>query len=323
MPNTTQDEPLDPHKYRFWQPSEGMLLTPGEDSEVALPKIPLPVKIEASPPGQTPSEKAIGDSLYAYLCGFPDCQYAQQYAELLQQAYPFLLADIGSQLVLLDVKGLDTEGLKRKIALLKILVHLEPSNFGLLHKLGRAHYDLALSYTQLSQARFQLKEARSWLEKARRVDSADAGNLNILGQVCYLHGSYHQAKLYWQIALDQLTEATQQQDLSEKLARIAAHNVPAQPLINSLEQLRQAKDFFDAADYSQALKIFEQLEAHGDLGRELPNPEFYYLLGFSREQCSDLSGAFEGYSTALTLDKNYAPAEQGLERVTAKSGKEE
>ena len=241
----------------------------------------------------------------------------------MQQAYPFLLADIGSQLILLDVKGLDAEGLKRKIALLRILICLEPNNFGLLHKLGRAHYDLALNYAELSHTPFNLQEARSWLEKARRIDSADAGNLNILGQVCYLHGSYHQAKLYWQLALDQLTDACKQQDLSASLALIAAHNVPVKPLIDSLEQLAQAKKFVDAADYPQAIEILEQLEAHGDLGQKLPNPEFYCLLGLSREHCNDLSGAFESYSTALTLDKNYSPAQQGLERITAKSGREE
>ena len=107
------------------------------------------------------------------------------------------------------------------------------------------------------------------------------------------------------------------------LARIAAHNVPTQPLIRSLEQLGQAKEFSDAADYSQARQILEQLEANGDLTRELPNAEFYGLLGLSREYCNDLSGAFEAYSTALTLDDKYSSAQQGLERITAKSGGEE
>jgi tetratricopeptide (TPR) repeat protein len=313
---------LAPEEFFFYRPPTGMTLNTGKDPEVQVPAVPLPIQLTAGEQ-DPPSEKVIGDSLYTYLCRFPECEYAGKYADILQQAFPFLISDIGSQLILLDMKGLDADGLKRKTALLRILIYLEPDNFGLLHKLGRAHYDLALIYSELSQARFQLKEARSWLEKARRVDPTDAGNLNVLGQVCYLNGSYHQAKLYWQIALDQLTDETRQKDLSAKLARIAAHNVPTQPLIDSLEQLAQAKEFADAADFSKALEIFEQLEAHGDLGRELPNPEFYFLLGHCREHCNDLSGAFESYSTALTLDKKYLAAERGLERITAKTSGEE
>ena len=310
-----QEEPLDSKQFHFWLPPKGMTLTTGDGAEAAVAQIPLPLKTEDLSEEENPTEKAIGEGLYAYLCRFPECQHAGEYARILQQAYPFLISDIGSQLILLDMKGLASDGLKRKATLLRILIYLEPDNFGLLHKLGRAHYDLALSYSEFSRIRFQLKEARSWLEKARRADPADVGNLNVLGQVCYLNGVYHQAKLYWQVALDQPTDATQQEELSEKLVRIAAHNVPAQPLIDSLEQVGQAKEFVAAADYPPALAILEQLEAHGDLGRELPNPEFYYLLGLSREHCNDLSGAFESYSTALSLDQNYAAADRGLERI--------
>ena len=47
----------------------------------------------------------------------------------------------------------------------------------------------------------------------------------------------------------------------------------------------------------------ENLEAGGDIFREIPNAEFFYILGLSREKCNDYSGAYEGYKMALSLDK--------------------
>ncbi len=313
-----QNEPLDAVAFKFWDVPEGMSLTTGEKEELPLPHISLPIKTEDLPTTAAPSEKAIGDGIYEYLCRFPFCRHAETYAQILKEAYPFLVADIGSQLIVLDVKDVNPEGLRRKINLLKILVYLEPENFGLLHKIGRAFYDLSLYYPELSRVKYHLKEARSWLEKARRVQTADTGNLNLLGQVCYLNGSYHQARLYWRVAANSLDDGEGKTELVARLARIEADNIPEQPLCDSLEAIAAALEHIHIEEYAAARKILEQLEAVGDLPRELPNPEFYYLLGVCREKTEAAAEAFEAFSTAVALDKNHQPSRDALNRLQEK-----
>ncbi|PLX99039.1 MAG: hypothetical protein C0622_11080 [Desulfuromonas sp.] len=311
----SENQPLDPTEYNFWYAPEGMSLTTGENTEYAIPEIPLPIKITDMPATGAPTEKAIGDGIYEYLCRFPFCAHAAEYARILQQAYPFLISDIGSQLILLDVKNVKPDAMARKIALLKILNHLEPENFGLLHKIGVANFDLALNYAELTRVKTHLKEARLWLEKARRAVPDDIANLNHLSQVCYLTGAYHQARLYWRIAADQVEGDDNKEKLLERIAKIDAGTLPERPLIESLEELGAALELIGQEEYEDARLILNKLEVTGDLPAELPNPEFYYILGLSREKCHDLSGAYEAYNTVLKLDKDHHDAREALGRI--------
>lgn len=309
------NEPLDPSDFCFWNPPAGMTMTTGEDTEIEIPQIPLPVKVADMSGASAPTEKSIGDGIYDYLCRFPFCLHAAEYATILEQAFPFLISDIASQLILLDVKNVEPEGQTRKIALLTILHHLDPENFGLMHKIGLAKFDLALNYSELTRVKAHLKDARSWLEKARRITHDEVSNLNLLGQVCYLMGSYHQSRLYWKKAVELLDEGEVQKELQSKLARIESSNLPEKPLAESLETVGAALEYINTEEYPQAREIMENLEAVGDLPREMPNAEFFYLLGLSREKCDDISGAYEGYEMALSLDKNHQVSQDALGRV--------
>lgn len=310
---------LDPDAFHFWQAPEDTTLTTGAETEISIARLHLPIKIEDLPQTGAPNEKAIGDGIYEYLCRFPFCELAAEYAAILQRAYPFLISDIGSQLILLDVKDVAPEGLKRKIALLKILLYLEPDNFGLLHKLGKANFDLGINYAELAKVKFQLKEARTWLERARRIQANDLNNLNLLGQVCYLNGSYHQAKLYWKIAVDQLQDGKGKVELTSKLDKLNAGQLPEKPLVESLETVGAALEHIRLEEYGAAVVLLERLELIGDLTRELPNAEFFYLLGLSREHTEDHSGAFEAYSTALKLDQHHQSTLDALKRIHSAS----
>lgn len=311
----THVESLDPEEFILWMPPEDMTMTTGEQTEIAIPHIPLPILMKDGQ-GSSPSEKAIGDGIYEYLCRFPFCAHADQYAFILKEAFPFLISDVGSQLILLDMKEVGPEGMIKKIALLKILHHLEPDNFGVIHKIGAANFDLGLNYDELPRVKHYLKEARTWLEQARRKNADDAGNLNLLGHVCYIVGGYHQSKLYWKKAVELLDESENKQDLRERLAKLDAGQFPNQPLVDSLEQIAAVIECINAEEYAQARELMESLEAVGDLPREMPNPEFFYLLGLSREKCEDFSGAYEGFSMALELDKNHQGSQDGLVRMT-------
>lgn len=309
------NETLDPSEFCFWNPPTGMTMTTGEDTEIAIPQIPLPIKTVDMPDSSDPTEKAIGDGIYEYLCHFPFGQHAAEYAKILQKAFPFLISDIASQLILLDVKNVEPEAQIRKISLLNILHHLEPENFGLMYKIGSAYFDLALNYGELTRVKSHLAEARTWLEKARRINNDEVSNINLLGQVCYLIGSYHQSSLYWKRAVELLEEGEVQNELQAKLTRIESSILPEKPLTESLEIVGAALEYINSEEFAQAREIMENLEAVGDLPREMPNAEFFYLLGLSREKCDDPSGAYEGYEMALSLDKNHQASQEALGRV--------
>lgn len=309
-------EPLAPVEFRFWNPPEGKTLTIGADKEAMdVPQIPLPIRSADMSDSSDPSEKTIGDGIYDYLCRFSFCRHAAEYAKILQQAYPFLISDINAQLILLDVKTVESSELQHKIALLKILHHLNPDNFELLQKIGIAHFDLGLDYSELDHVVQQMKKARNWLEKAHRQVPDDLNNLNYLGQVCYFNGDYQQAKLYWQMIVDKLETGEAKDELIDKLERIISGDIPEQLMVESLETVGAAMEYFNLEEYQDACNIMEKLEEAGSLPRELPNPDFFYLLGRCREKCENLSGAFESFSIAEELDKNHKAARQALERV--------
>ena len=314
MTDTAQQSGTVP-EFAFWVPPENMTLSIEDDEDLEIPQVPLPLRAEECPAQGQPTEKAIGDGLYEYLCLFPDAEHAAEYARILQRAYPFLISDIASDLLLLDFKEVDSDGLRRKAALLKILLQVTPEHFGLLQKLGIACYDLALNYAELHRVRDHLAEARRWLEKARRQRPEDLTTLNYLGQICYLNGAYHQARLYWQIALKSLEEEASRQVLEERLERIAAGRLPDTPLVEDLAATAEAVAHYNQGCFAEASATLEELDKAGRLYTELPNAEFYYLLGLCRQRCADRSGAFRALQTALDIDPQHAPTRAVLEAL--------
>ncbi len=309
-------QPLDPIEYTFWTPPEGMTLTTGpHNEEIAVGQVPIPIHTADLHKSPTPSKKMIGDGLYDYLRRYPDCPLNKDYAELVQSAYPFYLADIGSQLIMLEAKEVDPPYVRRKIAMLKILALLEPENFGLLQRIGIAYFELALIYTELIHVRREMDAARFWLEKARRLQPNEITNLNYLGQVCYLSAVYSQAKLYWQPVVDKLEPGAAQAELQARIDRIVTKELPRQSLLESLEAIGIAMEHYSIREYSEACIIMERLEEEASLPTELPNPEFFYFLGLCRERNQDLAGAFESFSKVQELSPEHEAAQQGLDRI--------
>ncbi len=311
-----ENQPLDPVEYSFWMPPAGMTITTGPDNqEIEVPQLPLPIHTADLHKSPNPSEKIIGEGLYDYLRRYPDCPHNAEYARILKAAYPFYLADIGSQVIMLEAKEVDPPYIRRKIGMLKILALLEPENFGLLLRIGIAYFELALIYTELINVRRELGEARLWLEKARRRNPKELANLNYLAQVCFFIGAYPQAKLYWQIVVDQLEEGESKAKLQARIERIVAGELPAQPLVEKLESIGVAMEHYNIREYQQACHIMELLEEEGSLPAELPNPEFFYFLGLCREKMHDEAGAFESFSKVLELDPGHQAAQQGVDRI--------
>ncbi len=305
-----------PAEFSFWLPEDGYSLVIGpEEPDLVVPSVPLPIKIQDFNAATTPGLKAIGDGLYEYLCQYPDCDHGAEYATILKQAYPFLYSDIAAQLIVLDVKGADVEGTRRKLALLKILLYTEPDNFGLLFKTGVACYDLALCYSVISDVDSYINQARVFFERARKLNATDSANLNYLGQVCYLQGRYHQAKIYWQSVVQALDDQTTASRLRYFLNKIDVGDIPVAPLVDSLRAVADALAYYEAGHYGEALRLMELLVRDGSLMNELPNPEFYYLLGICREKCHNTAEARDAFDRALLLDPEHQLAKDALLRI--------
>lgn len=311
-----EDQPLDP-EYRFYLPPAGRCVTTGADEQqVTLPQIPLPLEISSGADGEPP-DKQIGVSLYNYLRRFPDCPHCSDYAHLLQQAFPYYLTDIGSQIIMLEAKDVDAPYIRRKISYLKILLLLNPENPQLLQKLGVAYFELGMIYVELIHVRREMSHAFAFLQRSINLAPQDTTTLNVLGQICYLRADYPAALCYWQGVVSLIPDCAARQQLQQRLSRIAAGEYPIRPLIGDLEAIGIATEHFSANEFAAASEIMNRLEEEAVIPQELGSPEFFYFLALCREKGEDLAGAFEAYDKALQIDPEHQASAEAIARITA------
>ncbi len=309
------EKPLDP-QYQFYIPPAGRVVTTGADEhEVLLPQIPLPLDVTAEPDTE-PSGKQLGVCLYNYLRRFPDCPRCEEYAQLLQQAFPYYLTDIGSQIIMLEAKDVDGPYIRRKISYLKILALISPKNPQLLQKLGIAFFELGMIYVELIHVRRELSHAMTFLHRSVRLAPQDTTTLNVLGQISYLMGDYPAVLRYWQGVVDQIGDCPAKQSLQQRIERISAGGHPPQPLINDLEAIGIAAEHYSAHEFDAAAEIMNRLEEEAVIPEELPSPEFFYFLALCREKTEEFAAAFEGYEKALRIDPDHQASLDAIERIT-------
>jgi len=61
----------------------------------------------------------------------------------------------------------------------------------------------------------------------------------------------------------------------------------------------------------------EHLAGESGLPQEMPNPEFFYLLGLCRESCQNFTGAERAFQQALQVDSTHEPSVAALARVAS------
>jgi len=305
-------------EFRFWTAPPGFTVKVGpEERPVVLPDLPLPLKRKFLN-GEAPSVDAIGSSIYDYLRQFPDCAHNRQYAELLRDAWPHYLADLGAMALMLDHKEVDPPYVKRKINALKILALLEPENAGLHQQIGMACFHLALNYQEMSASRQHLQQALKHLHLALAQQPGDMASLNLLGQTDFLLGDYPAAVRSWRQLHDRLAPSPAREALAARLERVNQAGMPDHPLVEELEAVGQALELCGEERFAEARSLLDYLEEQGELPRELPAAEFYYLLGICRERTGEPAGAFDAYRRALELDSSCEPARDGIERIQGK-----
>jgi len=311
-----QITPLDP-RYVLWTPPPAAHIEVGADlRSIPLPGLPLPLYREDL--DGRPTTDAIGRGLYDYLRQFPDCPHASAYAELLRDAFPHYIADLGALIVMLDHKEVDAPYVQRKLSSLKILALLEPDNVGLLQQIAMVQYELGLTFAQLPQTRGHLLAAMGTLRRLLQLHPENPSALNLLAQVDYLFGDYPSAGRRWRQVAVQLEDGEVRRSLQERVDGIAAGTVPDHPLVDDLEAIGEALQLCGRGCHGEAGEILDRLEEEGTVAREFPSAEFYYLLGVCRGKRGDAGGAIAALEQSLAIDADYAPALEARIRVIEK-----
>ena len=312
-------ESLSPQYYRLWTPPSGTTVAVGsERTPMALPQIPLPLHRQdedLSPP----DDDAIGQGVFDYLREFPDCPHNQAYAELLRDAYPHYIAEIGSQIAMLDAREVDPPYIRRKITLLRILLLLDPNNAGLSMQLGMAYYHVGMMFSELRTCRFDLLTALAYLQKALSLSARNPSIYNYLGQIDFYLGDYPGAVRHWRGIHDQLPDGPAKQELARRIADIDRGEVPDHPLAENFEKIGEALAAFREGFIDAARREMETLAADEQFLAIYQAPEFYHFLGLCRERCEDSQGAIAAFAEALGIDEDFAPAREAFERVHAQS----
>jgi len=307
-------ESFDPVNFKLWA-HEGRSVETGPDrQQIPLPDISFPLH-EKDYADLPPSDDAIGKGVYDYLRRFPDCPCNTQYAEVLRDAYPHYLTDLGAQIVMLEHKEVDAPYVRRMVSYMKIFLLLDPENGGLLQRLGLTCYDLALTFSELSSSRQHLLDAMGYFQRSFKVMPEDLTNLNCLGQIDFLFGDYPSAMNRWRFVHDRLEDAPTKDLFKMKMERIEKGDLPDHPLVDDLETVGQAMELYGWGSYGDVVLLLERLEVDGMLLKEFPMPEFHYLLGVCREKTGEAAGAFESFEKSLSFDPDFSPALEGKKRI--------
>ncbi len=305
-----------PSEFVMWSSPAARTVEAGaERSEVPLPEVPLPIKAAALVDGEDPSDNAIGEGVYDYLRQFPDCEHNQVYAELLKNAYSHYLADLGSQILMLEHKEVDSYYIRRKISYMKILSLLDRDNPNLLQRLGIEYYQLGMMFSEFVDCRLHLLAAMGYFQRALKALPENITVLNYLGQIDYLFGDYPSAARRWNGVISFLEEGGARSALLQRVQHVEAQGMPDHPLVEDLERVGQAMVLYGSGEYDEAKTMLEVTEEAGFLTSELPLAEFYYLLGMCRGKSGDSGGAFESFEKALEIDPEYAPAIEAREQI--------
>jgi tetratricopeptide (TPR) repeat protein len=316
--STRSEQSLSPNFFRLLTPPPGRSVAVGsERTPLELPRIPFPVSKDVA---DEPSDDALGLGVYDYLREFPDCPHNRAYAELLRDAYPHYMAEIGTQLVMLDARQVDPLYIRRKITLLKILLLLEPENPGLHLQLGIAHYHVGTMFSELANCRKDLLKALGYLQNALNRQAPDMGILNYLGQIDYYLGDYPGAARRWQGICERLPEGGAKQELLRRLKNIDEGQVPDHPLVDDFERIGNAQQLFRQGYIGDARCVMEEIAADEYVSGMYRAPEFFHFLGLCRERTDDAQGAIAAYAEALSIEHDFTPAQEGLERLHQDQG---
>jgi len=298
----------------YFYPKTGTVLT-ARDGKVVLPlgEIPIPLLKEDSSADE-PSYDAVGRGIYHLLRANPDAVFADRYAALLRDAYPHLLAELATHLVMLDKKDVDLPYLDRKIAYLKIFALLEPENPRFPLEIGATYFDKGMTLAALGNTTLHLFSAEKFLRKAHQLSPDDAQINHMLAEVCFILGKYQDAALLWNGISGKISQEAGDK-IRVRTAAIANGTAPLVPVIDYLQAVGVALEAYEADDYEEAAAILlDVMEAVSGYD-EFPRAEINYLLGLCYHKLDIPKYAEQYLREALLLRPGYSEAALELQNL--------
>ena len=300
----------------YFHPQPGAVLT-ARDGKVEMPlgEFPLPL-LQEDISSDFPSYDAVGRGVYHLLRANPDALFADRYAVLLRDAYPHLLAELATHLVMLDKKDVDLPYLDRKIAYLKIFALLEPENPRFPLEIGATFFDKGMTLAALANTTLHLFSAEKFLRRAYQLAPDDVHISHILGEVCYLLGKYQDAAALWGAILDKVNPEIAYK-LRTRTANMASGTAPAVPAIDYLQAIGVALEAFEGNDYEEAAAILLDVLDAVSVYDEFPLAEINYLLGCCYMKLDMPKYAEQYLREAIQIRPGYDEATVALQDIGA------
>lgn len=265
----------------YFQPAKGFRLT-GRDGlvDILWENQPIPLLdqdykavLETGAPGYD----QVGTGIYQALRRNPECYDAQFYADILRQAYPHIIAEIGGEAIMLDAKDVELPYLDRKIILLKIMALLEPDKPGLWREIGRTLMEKGCRLEASHLAVQSWYGAEKYLTRAMSHDLEDLHTCYQLGEVHYILGHYDQALALWEKMLDACPEADKQA-VGLRVDAIRNKSLPMVPPVDYLTALSVAFERQQENNLEEAAAIVEDVLADPVFCAQFPMAEVHRFL---------------------------------------------
>ena len=247
---------------RYFQPLEGFRLT-GRDGafEMDLTGIPVPLLEEdyrAVIEAGAPDYDQAGRGIYQALRLNPDCEYASDYADILRQGYPHIIAEIGGEAIMLDAKEVDSPYLDRKVTMLKIMALMEPGNAGLWREIGRILMEKGSRLEASHLAVQSWYGAEQYLARSLEIEPGDAATSYQLGEAHYVLGHYEKASEIWDGLLDSYS-GSERRALETRISGIGKGEIPKVPPVDYLTALSVAFEMHGNGEVGEAVAIIEDV----------------------------------------------------------------
>ncbi|MDD2367233.1 MAG: hypothetical protein PHN84_13820 [Desulfuromonadaceae bacterium] len=294
--NKRQLTPLEGISY--YSPSDDFQLN-GRDGLVSIswhgkPAIPLLDEDFAALNSGEPDYDMVGRGIYQALRLDADCVWAAEYASVLKEAYPHIVAELGGQIVMLDAKEVDSPYLDRKINFLKIMALFDPDNAGLLLEIARTYMDKGSRLSSMQYAVVCWYAAEKQLAAALSMSPEDKHIRYEYGEALYMLGRYRQAAEIWSNLSDSL-EPSEKARIEARVVSINAAKTPAVPPVDYLTALSVAVEQQHNGFNSDAAAIIEDVLSDSVFVDQFPMNEVYYLLGICYQECGQMAEAAEAF----------------------------
>lgn len=283
---------------KYFTPSREYRLT-GRDGMVSIlwqgkPPIPLLEEDFALLDDATPDYDMVGRGIYQALRLNPDCFGASEYAAVLKEVYPHIISELGSQIIMLGAKEIDTPYLDRKINFLKIMALLDPANAGLPLEIARAYIEKGSTLSSMQHAVSCWYAAEKHLKSALELNHEDPNTLYEYGEAQYVLGRYEQAAEIWSNLIDFL-EPQARAKVEARVAAILAGKNPAVPPLDYLTALSIAVEQHHNGFSDDAVAIINDVLADTVFAEQFPMNEVYYLLGTCYQKIGLMNEAAEAF----------------------------